>query len=90
MWYCSSGNGDGLRSSRSSEKPTVRAFSWERSVTESSQDLHLSGRKELGSRIRQRKELGRKRSLPENLTDSTGPLELAVPVLQHRKSSSRT
>ena len=84
MWYCSRESGDGLSSGRSSEKPTVRAFSWRRSVTESSQDLYLSGREGLGSRIGQRKELGRE-SLPENLADSTGPLKLAVPVLQTRK-----
>ena len=84
MWYCSSESGDGLCSGRSSEKPTVRAFSWRRSVTESSQDRHLSGREGLGSRIGQRKELGRE-NLPENLADSTGPLKLAVPVLQTRK-----
>ena len=84
MWYCSSESGDGLCSGRSSEKPTVRAFSWRKSVTESSQDRHLSGREGLGSRIGQRKELGRE-NLPENLADSTGPLKLAVPVLQTRK-----
>lgn len=53
----SSENGDGLYSGRFSDKPTLREFSWRISVSESSQELHLSGREGLGNKIGQRKEL---------------------------------